>query len=345
MDFPQIISEHKKKYPMMEAQDFGKLAYQSEFGPKHLGIVYENVIKGFEKEWVSEEIVNDECQTEYIGNGYYRCHFWRNAKQYEKELLAKVFVLTAQDADGSLKGLKQRLEQAQESQIPGMKKWMEDYEKAGYPVVSHSDIYRETYHPHYRLVRKKYVDWFPILFQIAKLLDEKEHVIISIDGDCGSGKTTYTELINQVFDANVFHMDDYYLPMAMRDENWRQIPAGNMDLSRFRQEVLEPARQGDDINYRPFNCQKKAYEDVSLIEAKKLTVIEGSYSQHPDLADYYDLKIFLTCDREIQIGRLMKREGDYYPMFESCWMPLERMYHEKYQIRDKANLVVDTGKM
>ena len=34
--FLQIAKEHAGQYPLMESQDFGKLAYQSEFGPEHL---------------------------------------------------------------------------------------------------------------------------------------------------------------------------------------------------------------------------------------------------------------------------------------------------------------------
>ena len=50
----------------------------------------------------------------------------------------------------------------------------------------------------------------------------------------------------------------------------------------------------------------------NLIPAKALTVIEGSYSHHPALNAPYDLKIFLTCERQEQRRRLMIREGDYF---------------------------------
>ena len=34
--FMQVAKEHAKRYSLMEPQDFGKLAYQGEFGPEHL---------------------------------------------------------------------------------------------------------------------------------------------------------------------------------------------------------------------------------------------------------------------------------------------------------------------
>lgn len=47
--------------------------------------------------------------------------------------------------------------------------------------------------------------------------------------------------MGRLLPCNVVHMDDYYLPPDRRAENWEQIPAGNMDLARFLQEVLVPA--------------------------------------------------------------------------------------------------------
>lgn len=341
MNFREIIKEHQTRYPLMKPQDFGKLSYQSEFGPKHMGLLYENVLKGVEKEWTCDDIIYEKCHTEYIGNEYYRCHFWKNPKQYEKELFAKVFVLTANRSSGTLDGLKNRLKQVRQQEIDGMDEWIEEYEDAGYPVVSHTDVFREAYHPHYRLIHKKYVDLFPVLFKIAELLDKKEKIIISIDGNCGSGKTTCAFIIQEVFGGNLIHMDDYYLPIKERRADWKETPAGNMNLYRFRDEVLKPAKEGKTINYRVFDCQKQIYKEATILSTDRLTIVEGSYSQHPKLAEYYDLKIFLSCDKSLQKKRLMEREGDYYPMFETCWIPLENLYHERFQIKEKADILCE----
>ncbi len=36
IDFIQILEEHQQRYPLMRAQDYGKLAYQNVFGPSHI---------------------------------------------------------------------------------------------------------------------------------------------------------------------------------------------------------------------------------------------------------------------------------------------------------------------
>ena len=66
-------------------------------------------------------------------------------------------------------------------------------------------------------------------------------LVLALDGRCGSGKSGLGDLMGRLLPCNVVHMDDYYLPPDRRAENWEQIPAGNMDLARFLQEVLEPA--------------------------------------------------------------------------------------------------------
>ena len=51
--FLQILEEHAKRYPLMQPQDFGKLAYQSEFGPSHLLCDKQRAISALIDEWVA----------------------------------------------------------------------------------------------------------------------------------------------------------------------------------------------------------------------------------------------------------------------------------------------------
>lgn len=341
MEFQRIIEEHGKRYPKMQPIDFGKLAYQSEFGPRHLGLSYEKAKEWMDREWQDSQLTRQECLTEEIGNGYVRLHFWRGAKNYEKELITRLFVLTAKASAGSMEGLLQRLDQIGQT-VKETKDWLDAYRDEGCPVVSHSDCYRETYAPHYRLIYKKYADWLPLLRRTAELLQKKGRVLLSLDGCCGSGKTTCADMMKEVFGGTVLRMDDYYLPINKRVENWREIPTANMDLNRFRQEVLEPLNRGEPVRYRPYHCHSGSYGEETLLEPQALVIVEGSYSQHPELHSYYDETIFLTCSEELQRRRLMKREGDYFSMFEQCWIPLERKYHEKYQVREKADLIFES---
>lgn len=75
-------------------------------------------------------------------------------------------------------------------------------------------------------------------------------ILAAIDGRSGAGKTTLASELEQSGDVLVFHMDDYYLPRSLHKPGI----AGNMDLLRFRQEVLEPLRAGKPVKTRRFDC-------------------------------------------------------------------------------------------
>ena len=169
--------------------------------------------------------------------------------------------------------------------------------------------------------------------------------IAAIDGRCGSGKTTLASAIARVFPCNVVHMDDFYLPPQRRGADWMAHPAGNMDLERLRTQVLEPLRNGCGPAYRPYVCRTGEFGEMVSLTPGRLTIVEGSYAHHPALAQGYELKIFLTCTREVQERRILAREGDRarFERFLRIWMPLEERYFQTYSIQEKADLVVDTG--
>ena len=115
-----------------------------------------------------------------------------------------------------------------------------------------------------------------------------------------------------------------------------------MDLARLREELLRPARAGEPVFYRAYSCREGAYRPGQCIPSQPLSIVEGSYSHHPLLADCYDLKVFVTCSPAEQTRRLQAREGERYPGFAARWIPLEEGYFKGYSIEEKADLVIDT---
>ena len=343
-EFNDIIEEHKRKYPRMEIQDYVKLAYQNEFGPLHLG-EKEKLCKFIQMELSQLPAGAEGFTAEEIGNGLSRISLsGLPHPETDAPLLAKLMILTMENHQGTMEGLGEKLAVLESKQGSEAKNWMDAYRAEGCPPVHHSETYRRAYEPHYRVLKTEYADWLPVLSEIADLLAGQERVVISIDGRCGSGKSSLADLIKEVFDGNVFHMDDFYLPFDRRAEDWMETPAGNMDLERFKEEVLLPAKEGKEVLYRPFNCQAGMESEAVPTAPAKLTVIEGSYSQHPVLADQYDLKIFLTCDSERQKERLEKRNGEYAKVFFARWVPMEERYFEAFGIEKKSDKVLDTGR-
>lgn len=187
-------------------------------------------------------------------------------------------------------------------------------------------------------------EWEGLFETILEVLQNNGRAVISIDGRCGSGKTKLAELICNHIPGHILHMDDFYLPMEQRKRDWESIPGGNMDFDRFMSEALYPIISGQSIQYRPYSCKEGCFLKPYEIPCDTLTIVEGSYSQHPQLSKYYDLKIFLTCSDEVQINRIKQREGERYPSFLQRWIPLEDHYFQTFDIKGTCDIRFDTSK-
>lgn len=188
-------------------------------------------------------------------------------------------------------------------------------------------------------------DFSSLTQTIASLLaaHPERPVLIALDGRCGSGKTTLAvQLAEQFPGSAVFHTDDYYLPPAQRIPNWAETPCANMDLPRLREEVLVPAQAGAAVRSRAYSCREGAYLPEQCVPPAPLYILEGSYSHHPILAGFYDLKVFVTCSKEEQARRLQAREGERYENFVRRWIPLEEAYFSQCRIEALADLLWDT---
>ena len=178
--------------------------------------------------------------------------------------------------------------------------------------------------------------------RIDELLNTQEHVLVAIDGDCAAGKTTLSEALAQIYECNVIHIDHFFLRPEQRTEQRLAEAGGNVDHERFREEVLEKLKIGECFSYQPFNCMRLDFDEPVLIQDKQLTIIEGSYSHHPTLSQAYDLKVFLSIPEEVQLKRILKRNGAVmFEKFRDIWIPMEKRYDEFFEIQKHSDLVFD----
>lgn len=351
----EILTVHRQRYPLMEPADYGKLLYQNEFGPEHMITNPEDVRAWLLKEW--EETVQPQpafaaakpaANIEEIGNHLFRFHLIDGYDiPIAAPLLARLFFLTAKQHQGTAEGLREKLTLLREyskkpdAGFPNCDSWLDAYLQAGCPSLHHSEIFRQAYAPHYRILRDVYAIYFPVIYEVQKRLAASEHILIAIDGPCGGGKSSLAELLAELFPSRLLHMDDYYLPLERRAPDWEQTPCGNMDLERFRREALLPAGNGESVLCRPYSCQQGKLLDAIELPAAPLTIVEGSYSHHPLLAPQYDLKIFLHCQRQEQLARLRRREGAHYDAYLQRWIPLEEAYYQTYHILSDCDMSFD----
>ena len=175
---------------------------------------------------------------------------------------------------------------------------------------------------------------------IQQLLSEKETVIVAIDGNCTSGKTTLASQLAHIYDCNVFHMDDFFLRPEQRTAERFAQAGGNVDYERFALEVLEPLRRGEAFSYRPFDCHTMTLREAVTDTPKQLNIIEGSYSLHPYFGDAYDLRVLLTVAPEVQKERILQRPAFLHERFFQSWIPMEHHYLEALSIPQTVDLIL-----
>ncbi len=331
-----LLLGHFRKYPLLQAEDIFKYLFQSAFGCEHLVSDPSAALNYIKKE--REMSVSSPTLDELDGE-YTRVHISCLAP----ETLARLFCLSAKKEDG-LASLEAKLEVAKALVANGdlpldgedFSRKLEAWRQAGYPALHHSDAFREAYRPAYRVIANKYAKFLSIFAEIDCLL-ANGNAIIAIEGGAASGKTTLSGILAEVYDCNVFHMDDFFLrPEQRTPERFAEI-GGNVDRERFLEEVLEPLKRGDAVCYRPFDCGKWALGEPITVEPKKLTVIEGVYSMHPDLADCYDYSVYLDISPEYQRERIQERNSPAFAKrFFEEWIPLENRYFEGMRVKERC---------
>ena len=180
---------------------------------------------------------------------------------------------------------------------------------------------------------------YPSLLKRIDEMSDKEQIVFAIDGGCGSGKTTLANMLREFFDCNVFRMDDFFLQPHQRTKERYEEAGGNVDRERFLEEVLIPLKKGEQIHYKRFDCKTFTILPEVIIEPRKINIIEGSYSMHPLLAEYYDFGVFLEIDSNLQRERILKRNTlEMANRFFETWIPMEEMYHQKMKVKERCSL-------
>ena len=196
---------------------------------------------------------------------------------------------------------------------------------------------------HKPLIYNEYKDVFDV---IENLLKDNEKLLIAIDGRCGGGKSTLGSLIKEQFDCNIFHMDDFFLPFEMKTEERLKKAGENVHYERFEEEILKSLQNDKSVTYRKYLCNIGEFSQPIKVESKNLTIVEGSYSLHTKLRNYYDYKIFVTVDSKVQYERILKRNGkEKLQEFLNKWIPMEEQYFTELDIRNQCDLILDTTVM
>ena len=361
MNITEYLKEQIALHPSYTAQDAVKQCFQASFGADHLLSDVTAARAYFRKEYASAGI-SDGPLIENISADTARVNLgaWKKTGM-DPEWLFQLFVRSVSGTGSAEKGAadpdeKKRLQEEHfisalsdaRALRPDFAPFIDAYLKEGIRAVHHSDVYREAEKPEYRIVRRAYARLIPVLQKIAasELGDYDDSAdlppyIIALDGPASSGKSTAADVLSDLIDASVIHMDDFFLPPELRTEERFRTPGGNVHSERFIEEILPNLKHPDPFYYQRFDCSVMDMGPMVYVDDVPYRIVEGSYSELPAFGPYADLKVFLTVSPEEQEDRILKRNGpEMLERFRHEWIPLENAYFEHFQIKEKADVII-----
>ena len=348
-----ILAWHARTHPSIQPQDVIKLCYQAVFGAEHLLTDGRKARAYFDREWDSVAPI-DIPLYEIISTQYVRVNLkaWKHAG-LPREWLFRMFFLTASNsAEAGCADLQRAFdfvdETAAEQPLPfSQQEWRAArlaYEQQGGGAVHHSEGYRTAEHPAYRVIDRHYITLIPILKKLADMPTAQETaIVIAIDGRAASGKTTLAGQLADILGAGTVHMDDFFLPPELRTPARLAEAGGNVHYERFAEQVLPHLRHNGSFTYPAFNCSKMCLDGETAVSAGPYRVVEGSYSHHPELDNYMDLRVFCHVSPQEQMRRILIRNGEQMAkMFAERWIPMEEHYFDTYAVRAHADIQITT---
>lgn len=171
-------------------------------------------------------------------------------------------------------------------------------------------------------------------------MQPREPYMLSIDGRCAAGKTTLAAKLSVHLNCAVVHMDDFYLPFALRTAERMAQPGGNIEFERLISEIIAPLLAGRNAVYRPYACHENRFLPSVTLSAAKSTIVEGSYSCHPCLADMLGIKVFMDIAPDKQLSRIALRDPGHVEAFRTMWIPREEFYFAECAVRERCDMVL-----
>jgi uridine kinase len=168
--------------------------------------------------------------------------------------------------------------------------------------------------------------------------------LVGIDGGAGAGKTTFAHWFAGVIHASstpvsIVHIDNFCRPSSERED--KNAVVSDLDWKRLRDRVLNPLQTGESALFQLYDWPADRLKDWVTINVGGVTIVDGVTATRRELSGYYDLRIWLSCPRDIRASRLLGR-GDTPEAEIKRWLPSEDRYIASHNPEERAHLTIDT---
>lgn len=181
-----------------------------------------------------------------------------------------------------------------------------------------------------------------VIDEVYRLADSVDRLLITVDGPCASGKTTLASELAACMDGVVVHTDDFVVPHAAKTKERLAIPGGNCDWERLVSEVVDPFCRGEKFAVRKYSCSNDSYLEPEEYENLEILILEGSYSNLPEIRKHADIRVFVDAAASERYARLERRESaESLRRFGEMWIPLENAYFSAYKLPDEGCIIIN----
>ena len=183
--------------------------------------------------------------------------------------------------------------------------------------------------------------------------------VIGIAGGTGSGKTTFTDTLVEMFrdDVTVIHHDNYYNVLDhLTYEERCKVNYDHPDSfeTKLMVENIKKLKNGESIEepVYDFTIHNRDKTKTITLEPTKILIIDGILVlENKELCDLMDLKIFVDTDADIRLGRRILRDmterGRSIESVLNQYQATVKPMHEKYVEPSKKNadiVILEGGK-
>ena len=346
-DFGQDILRHLEEqrllHPAMEQADVVKQVFQAMLGVGHLLSGREETAGRIAREMNGLPPDPDEPLFEVLSPAWCRLNLRRAmAEQLSPGVIAGLMIASGAEKRFSRMDVLvfcKRLAQSDGGAITDPDPLGRIPDETWLP--SHSEAYRERYHPAYRVISTEWIPYLGIIREIAGKLAGTNRLLVTIDGPCASGKTTLAHSLAQVFGAAVVHTDDFVVPHAQKTAARLAVPGGNCDAERLVKETVEPWMRGGPAVCRKYDCGRDCLLPGETLPESNMLLLEGSYCNLPVIRVYAGFRLFMDTPEEIRMRRLRERESpESLRQFMQKWIPLENAYFKAYGLPDPCCRII-----
>lgn len=184
---------------------------------------------------------------------------------------------------------------------------------------------------------------------------------VAVDGRTACGKSTFARALKTSLQANGCHLvhstiDGFHNPKVVRYARGRHSAEGYYrdarDLSAIRRELLEPLGAGGSFQIRTdtFDLASDTPVDRPAVRvpADTILIVDGTFLARPELADCWDVHIFLRTRRETSRARGMARDiaagGDpeqVKMIYDQRYVPAFDLYLSEADPEARCDILID----